>query len=255
MNAILTFFNENSTYIAIIIGIIISLLVYISFNNIDLNKMSTKKLTQTVTVETFGTMDNGTGLDTGLGANSPQDTDFSGPNSFCETYAGNSPGLNVACKDLTDENCSSTSCCVLVKGQNGNTCTAGDVDGPTFNTDASGNMISTDSYYYAGKSYSSGGISLNNELSRVKDFESGLDDDFNKAKKDIDHDVNKAKKGIDHDVNKVKKGIEDVFHKVKKGIDHDVHSIKKDIDHDVHSIKKGIDHDLDKLKKSCGFKI
>jgi xanthine/uracil permease len=78
MNAILIFFNENSTYIAIVIAIIVGLLVYISFKNIDLNKTTTKKLTQTVTVETFGPMDNGTGL----GANLPQDTDFSGDNSF-----------------------------------------------------------------------------------------------------------------------------------------------------------------------------
>ena len=149
MNAILIFFNENSTYIAIVIAIVVGLLVYISLENIDLNKTTTKKLTQTVTVETFGPMDNGTGL----GANSPQDTDFSGANSFCEAHRGNSPGLNVACKGLTDENCSSSACCVLVQGQNGNTCMAGGVNGPTFKTDASGNMISMDAYYYEGKQY------------------------------------------------------------------------------------------------------
>jgi hypothetical protein len=96
---------------------------------------------------------NGTGLSTGLSTNLPQDTDFSGANSFCEAHMGNSPGLNVACKGLTDENCSSSSCCVLVQGQNGNTCMAGGVNGPTFNTDATGNMISMDAYYYEGKQY------------------------------------------------------------------------------------------------------
>ena len=153
MNAIVTFLNENSGYIAIVIAIIVGLLVYISLNNIDLNKTTTQKITQTVTLETFGPMDNVTGLSTGLSTNLPQDTDFSGANSFCETYTGNSPGLNVACKGLTDENCSSSSCCVLVQGQNGNTCMAGGVNGPTFKKDASGNMISMDSYYYEGKQY------------------------------------------------------------------------------------------------------
>ena len=145
MNTIVTFLNENSGYIAIVIAIIVVLLVYISLENIDLNKTTTQKLTQTVTVETFGPMDNGT--------NSPQDTDFSGANSFCEAHRGNSPGLNVACKGLTDENCSSSSCCVLVQGQNGNTCMAGGINGPTFKKDASGNMISMDAYYYEGKHY------------------------------------------------------------------------------------------------------
>jgi hypothetical protein len=153
MNAIVTFLNENSGYIAIVIAIVIGLLVYISFNNINLNQTTTQKLTQTVTVETFEPIDNGTGLDTGLDTNLPQDTDFSGANSFCEAHRGNSPGLNVACKGLTDENCSSSSCCVLVQGQNGNTCMAGGVNGPTFKKDASGNMISMDAYYYEGKQY------------------------------------------------------------------------------------------------------
>ena len=119
-----------------------------------MNQTTTQKITQTVTVETFEPMDNnGTGLGTGLSTNLPQDTDFSGANSFCEAHMGNSPGLNVACKGLTDENCSSSSCCVLVQGQNGNTCMAGGVNGPTFNTDATGNMISMDAYYYEGKQY------------------------------------------------------------------------------------------------------
>jgi hypothetical protein len=144
MNAILNFLNENSTYIAIVIAIVVGLLVYISFNNINLNKIPVKKLTQTVTVETFGPMAN---------ENLIQDTDFSGANSFCETHRGNSPSLNRACKGLTDENCSSSACCVLVQGQNGNTCMAGGLNGPTFKKDASGNLISMDAYYYEGKRY------------------------------------------------------------------------------------------------------
>jgi hypothetical protein len=146
MNAIVTFLNENSGYIAIVIAIVVGLLVYISFNNINLNQTTTQNLTQTVTVETFEPMDN-------KGTNLPQDTDFSGANSFCETHSGNSHGLNIACKGLTNENCASSACCVLVKGQHGNTCMAGGVNGPTFKKDATGNMISMDAYYYEGKQY------------------------------------------------------------------------------------------------------
>ena len=139
------FLNENFIYIAIIILVIFGLLVYINFNNIDLNKPQDKKLIQTVTVETFGNP-----LDTD---ELVQNIDFSGANSFCESYRGNSSNLNIACKGLTDENCSSTSCCVLVQGQNGNTCMAGNATGPTFKKDADGKLISMDAYYYEGKKY------------------------------------------------------------------------------------------------------
>lgn len=146
MNALFNFLNENLLYIAIIIIIIVSLLVYINLNNIDLNKIPTKKLTQTVTVETFNNLNSN--LD-----QATQFIDFSGPNSFCETHQGNSPSLNLACKGLTDENCSSIPCCVLVQGQNGNKCMAGGVNGPTFKKDTNGNLISMDTYYYEGKLY------------------------------------------------------------------------------------------------------
>jgi hypothetical protein len=146
MNALFNFLNENLLYIAIIIIIIVSLLVYINLNNIDLNKIPTKKLTQTVTVETFNNLNSN--LD-----QATQVIDFSGPNSFCETHQGNSPSLNLACKGLTDENCSSIPCCVLVQGQNGNKCMAGGVNGPTFKKDTNGNLISMDTYYYEGKLY------------------------------------------------------------------------------------------------------
>jgi hypothetical protein len=137
------FLNENFIYIAIIILVIFGLLVYINYNNIELDKPQSKKLIQTVTVETFGNPSD----------ELVQNIDFSGANSFCESYRGNSSNLNIACKGLTDENCSSTSCCVLVQGQNGNTCMAGNATGPTFKKDADGKLISMDAYYYEGKKY------------------------------------------------------------------------------------------------------
>ena len=38
MNALLNFFNENATYVAIVIAVVFILLVYINFFDIDLNK-------------------------------------------------------------------------------------------------------------------------------------------------------------------------------------------------------------------------
>ena len=155
MNAIFNFITENLLYIAIIISIIVGLLVYIKFKDIDLNKIPTKKLTQTVTVDTYvnrESFSNGNGVSNLEQV--VQDFDFSGQNSFCVSYRGNSPQLNIACNGLTDENCSSIPCCVLVQGQNGNKCMAGGINGPTFKKDANGNLISMDAYYYEGKQYS-----------------------------------------------------------------------------------------------------
>ena len=169
MNAIISFLNDNYKYIAIIIIIVVGLLVYISFNNINLNKPTNKKLIQTVTVETFvNDSDLKKGEDINLNTdksvlfqsnsatiNSKKETDidFDGARSFCENYRGNSGELNKAAADLTDDNCKTSACCVLVQGQNGNTCMAGDANGPTFKKDSNGNLISMDAYYYQGKRY------------------------------------------------------------------------------------------------------
>jgi len=166
MNSFISFFNDNSKYIAIIIAVVVSLLVYINFNNIDLNKKTTRKLIQTVTVETFDTKpvldteENSELMfqlppkkDQNQNLDQDQEFNFNGAKSFCENYRGKSDELNKAAKGLTDESCKTSTCCVLVQGQNGNTCMAGDVNGPTFQKDLKGNLISMDAYYYLGKRY------------------------------------------------------------------------------------------------------
>ena len=163
MNALLNFFNENATYVAIIIAVIFLSLVYIHFYNIDLNTPITKKLTQTVTVETFDTfepMTNGENdkyplyqASPDIGTDASLDFTFDGAKSFCENHRGKSGDLNTSCKMLTNDNCKSSSCCVLVQGQNGNTCMAGDIKGPTFKKDKDGNMISMDAYYFQGRRF------------------------------------------------------------------------------------------------------
>lgn len=165
MNALLNFFNENATYVAIVIAVVFILLVYINFFDIDLNKPTNKKLTQTVVVETFGNRETyvnretndinklyQASTNTGSG-DATQDFALDGAKSFCENHRGKSGDLNASCKLLTTDNCKSSSCCVLVQGQNGNTCMAGDVNGPTFKKDKDGNMISMDAYYFQGKKY------------------------------------------------------------------------------------------------------
>ena len=169
MNAIVNFLSENVTYVAIIIAIIVSLLVYISVNNIDLNKPTNKKLTQTVTVETFGNRETYVNQETfvpitndknkpyqastNTGCDLSQDFMIHGAKSFCENHRGKSSDLNTSCKMLTNDNCTSSDCCVLVQGQNGNTCMAGNVNGPTFKKDKDGKMISMDAYYFQGQKY------------------------------------------------------------------------------------------------------
>lgn len=165
MNALLNFFNENATYVAIVIAVVFILLVYINFFDIDLNKTTNKKLTQTVVVETFGNREAYVNRETNdinklyqastnTGSGDPtQDFALDGAKSFCENHRGKSGDLNASCKLLTTDNCKSSSCCVLVQGQNGNTCMAGDVNGPTFKKDKDGNMISMDAYYFQGKNY------------------------------------------------------------------------------------------------------
>ena len=143
--------------ISIIIAIIVSLLVYISVNNIDLNKPTNKKLTQTVTVETFVPITNDKNkpyqASTNTGCDLSQDFMIHGAKSFCENHRGKSSDLNTSCKMLTNDNCTSSDCCVLVQGQNGNTCMAGNVNGPTFKKDKDGKMISMDAYYFQGQKY------------------------------------------------------------------------------------------------------
>jgi len=165
MNAIISFLNDNYIYIVTIIAIVLSLLVYISFNKIEMDRVTDKKVVQTVTVETFVNGINGSNdgipdknilfQSTPYTETNSEDKelDFNGANSFCENYRGQSGELNKACEYLTNDNCKSSSCCVLVQGSNGNKCMAGSANGPTYKKDVDGNLISIDSYYYKGKQY------------------------------------------------------------------------------------------------------
>jgi len=125
-----------NVFIAVVI--IFALISFISSIGINLDTPNTpKKLVQVVTIE---------------GLQNPPDTSITMNKSdaFCEKFRGSSGSLNDECAKLTDKNCGSTSCCVLV---NGKKCEAGNADGPTFNTDSNGKTNNLDFYYYQSKCY------------------------------------------------------------------------------------------------------
>lgn len=128
-------FILNVFITVVLIFALISLISLIGFN-LDTQDMP-KKLLQVVTIE---------------GLQNPPDTSIvmNKSDAFCEKYRGSSGSLNDECAKLTDKNCGSTSCCVLV---NGKKCAAGNADGPTFNTDSNGKTKNLDFYYYQSKCY------------------------------------------------------------------------------------------------------
>jgi hypothetical protein len=69
---------------------------------------------------------------------------------FCETYRGKSDELEEECSNLAESSCNKTECCVWTSNSK---CSAGGMNGATFKTDESGNMITMDYYYYKNKCY------------------------------------------------------------------------------------------------------
>ncbi len=69
---------------------------------------------------------------------------------FCETYRGKSDDLEEECNNLAESSCNKTDCCVWTSNSK---CSAGGINGATFTTDLSGNMITMDYYYYKNKCY------------------------------------------------------------------------------------------------------
>jgi hypothetical protein len=122
----------------ITVVLIFALISFISLIKVNLGTSDMpKKLIRVVTIE---------------GLQTPPDTSIVMEKgaAFCEKYRGSSGLLNDECATLTDKNCKSSSCCVLV---NGKKCAAGNADGPTFNTDKNGKTKNLDYYYYQNKCY------------------------------------------------------------------------------------------------------
>lgn len=83
------------------------------------------------------------------------DLEYDNASSFCKSHDNLPSGSNLeeSCKKLTNENCNSVSCCVLLNGEK---CVAGDAEGPTFKTKTNGSKQNIDFYYYQKKCYGSG---------------------------------------------------------------------------------------------------
>lgn len=144
MNEIVEFVKENYLNIGIIVTIVLVLLVIMSIKGINLNqKNPDSKLVQQVTVETFA--DKGRSMDDS--EENIEKLKLNPVESFCESYLGNSSELETACNELTETNCAQTKCCVFTNSK----CVAGDLNGPTYKTDANGKLITLDTYYYLGK--------------------------------------------------------------------------------------------------------
>jgi hypothetical protein len=123
----------------IVVLLILSLIAFINTLGLNLNEeRGQQKLLQVVTIEGLGN------LSTSIPMNKSQ--------AFCDAYKGSSGSLDESCGRLTRGKCNETSCCVWTSNQK---CTAGGVDGPTFNSDANGKTKQLDYYYFQGKCYGS----------------------------------------------------------------------------------------------------
>ena len=126
----------------IIAFLILSLIMLINSVGMRLHDApSSKKLLKVVTIEPFTKTDKNDMLDTVLMDKS---------DAFCENHRGSSGALEQSCGKLTETNCNSTSCCVW---SSDNKCTAGNVNGPTFNSDENGKTQALDYYYFQNKCY------------------------------------------------------------------------------------------------------
>jgi hypothetical protein len=141
MSEIVNFIKENSKEIIIIVIVVFVLLVVMNIRGIDLNEpKEDTKIVQQVTVETVEPFEQETD-------DNIQTLMSSSSQNFCESYLGQSSGLEESCNQLTKTHCGEVKCCVYGNGK----CVAGDANGPTYKTDKDGKLITMDSYYYLGK--------------------------------------------------------------------------------------------------------
>jgi hypothetical protein len=126
--------SKHILKIFIIVLLILSLIIFINTIGLNLNdEERPKKLLQVVTIEA---------MDTNIPMNKND--------AFCESHRGSSGTLDESCGKLTQGNCNSTSCCVWTSDDK---CKAGNIDGPTFNSDSNGKTKVLDYYYFQNKCY------------------------------------------------------------------------------------------------------
>jgi len=145
MSEIVNFIKENSKEIIIIVIVVFVLLVVMNIRGIDLNEpKEDTKIVQQVTVETVNTIEP---FEIQEYEQNIENQLSNSSHNFCESYLGQSTGLEESCNQLTKTHCGEVKCCVYGNGK----CVAGDANGPTYKTDKDGKLITMDSYYYLGK--------------------------------------------------------------------------------------------------------
>lgn len=128
----------------IIVFLILSLITFINTIGLNLNEETIqKKLLQVVTIEAMMPTVEALG-------NMSTPIPMSKNRAFCDVHKGSSGSLDESCGRLTRGNCNDTSCCVWTSNQK---CTAGGVDGPTFNTNTNGKTRDLNYYYFQGKCF------------------------------------------------------------------------------------------------------
>jgi len=75
--------------------------------------------------------------------------------SFCEHNKTNGGALQKQCSALTHDNCGAVSCCIwgIDSSNKKSQCMVGGKDGAMYSTDAQGNPVNIDTYYYQNKCY------------------------------------------------------------------------------------------------------
>jgi len=138
---LIKYIGKVFTVVVILFGLILTFNIYDSKN--PSTSTSTKQLKEVVTIETMTTPDN-----------SKIDLQMDSSMSFCQNheYFPSGSTLEKSCDGLTNENCKSVSCCILLNGEK---CVAGGASGPTFKTETDGTKRNVDYYYYQKKCYGS----------------------------------------------------------------------------------------------------
>ena len=140
-------------YILITFIILISILIFINLNNIIFDSSQNKKIVKVGVMEAMDKMATGNEEEEDLKVHLNDDNNsiikVDPAGDFCSTHTGSSHTLIESCGKLTNQNCNSTSCCVML---NGKKCVPGNKDGPTFKT-LKGEPIEIDYYYYQNKKH------------------------------------------------------------------------------------------------------
>ena len=125
MFEVFSFFKDNLEYITIGSIILFSLLVIFSILKIDFKGLGSNVPDNTGKVVTIESMDNSKNTGKDLPSESFDAT-------FCRKHESEPHKLEKKCKSFNKDSCSSTSCCVWVKHDDGEECVAGNIHGQTF---------------------------------------------------------------------------------------------------------------------------